>query len=182
MDATTGFNGFKFFFTLVMMTGVPAMATLFILYRVAAARQGESLQILPASGRRRLRAWMCGALAYTCGVAAAFLWLPWSDGRGVGDVFSYGPPDRFAVWQYMGMIATVLVISALLALSCRHLFFGASVVAVWMALGVSTFVALGPAFATSELRGVWSVVDFVVLTVALLVVNSIANRVSLRRS
>ena len=182
MDAATGFQGFKFFFTLVMMTGVPAMGMLFILFRIAAARQGERLQMLPASGRRRLRAWMCGSLAYVSGVLAAFVWLPWSAGRGLGDVFAYGPPDRFAAWQYIGLLLTVVVVSAALTLSCRHIFFGASVVAVWMALGVSTFVALGAAFATSELRGVWAVVDCLALSLGLLILNSVVNQVSLRRS
>lgn len=182
MDVNTGFDGFKFFFTLVMMTGVPAMGTLFILYRVAAARQGERLQMLPAEERRRFRAWTCGLLAYICGTVAAFVWLPWGEGHDLGDLFSFGPPDRFAAWQLTGLMVTLLVASVLLALSCRHLFFGASVIAVWMALGVSTFVALGAGFEASELRGVWAVVDFLGLTATLIVVNSVANTISLRRS
>lgn len=139
LSNVSGWNLFAFFELFIVF---PLVLVVPVVYYIFVKIDGGGLQLLPPEGRRRLHPLACALVAFVLGCAVTFLWLGWDAIDGVQTVAQNGFAADQAVWQFIGCVITLFVMSPMVWSLCRHPFYGAWVVGLLMAAGVALMVAV----------------------------------------
>ena len=139
LSTISGWNLFAFFDLFIVF---PLLLVVPVVYYIFVKIDGGSLQLLPVHGRRRLHPLICALLAFLVGCIATFVWLGWDTTHGFDAVANYGLDADQALWQFIGCVLTLVILSPLVWSWCRHPFYGAWVVGLLMAAGVALMVAV----------------------------------------